>query len=177
MPVIDADRIGHGLIAPGGRAEAAVAEAFGPDVLTCGTIDRSKLGAVVFAEPSELARLNGIVHPLLAEEIGLKCAAYADAGKAACIVDAALLGEGAALEPWMHCLILVVASESTRVERLVAHRGMAESVARERMAAQVDPERKRALARWVIDNEGSLADLHEQVDNVAREMLLVDWST
>lgn len=177
IPVVDADKIGHALIESGGRAEAAVIEAFGPAVLECGKIDRSKLGKIVFADPRELARLNAIMHPLLAAEIESQCAAHGRAGAAVCIIDAALLGEGAALETWLDCLILVLAAEATRVARLAEHRGMPERVARERMAAQVDPEQKRKHARWVLDNEGSLAALHAQVDAVVDELLPPDGSS
>ena len=171
IPVIDADEIGHALIAPGGAAEAAVVRRFGADALTCGKIDRGKLGAIVFADPDALAALNALVHPLLAQEISARCAVHADAGQFACIVDAALLGEGAALEPWMDGLILVIAETETRVQRLMTHRGMDEAAARARIAAQVDPERKRALARWVITNDGSLEALEGRVDSVIEDIL------
>ena len=177
IPVIDADVIGHELIAPGGAAEAAVIERFGDAALTCGTIDRAKLGAIVFADPQALAALNAIVHPLLAAEIAARCAAHASAGARACVIDAALLGEGAALEPWLDGLVLVAAPVETRVHRLRVHRGMDEAAARARIGAQVDPERKRALARWVIQNDGSLAELYERVDAVIAELPPPDRST
>ena len=171
LTVIDADRVGHGLIAPGGRAEAEVRAAFGADILTCGTIDRGKLGKRVFSDPEARARLNAIVHPLLFREISAQCAAHGETGAPACIVDAALLGESGQLDPWLDCLILVVCPEAIRVQRLVDHRGMDPVQARQRMAAQTDPERKRELARWVIDNSGSPAELAERVDAVALSLL------
>ncbi len=170
LPVIDADRIGHELIAPGGRAEAPVIAAFGEGIVTCGKIDRAALGGIVFADPEALAQLNEIVHPLLAEEIGLQCVAHAASGAFACIIDAALLGEGAALEPWLDALVLVVASVAACVERLTSSRGLDEGTARTRIAAQVDPDRKRALARWIIENDGSLPELHARVDAVLQSM-------
>lgn len=171
IPVIDADATGHAMIAPGGPAEAEVVAAFGDGILTCGRIDREKLGALVFADPGERERLNRIVHPKMASVIAAQCAEYARVGRSACIVDAALLGEGAALEPWLDCLILVSCPEAVRVRRLVAGRGLDEARARQRIAAQMDPERKRPLARWVIENGGTLDGLHTQVDAVARALL------
>lgn len=177
IPVIDADRLGHALIAPEGRAEAAVAAAFGRDILTCGTIDRAKLGRKVFSDPRAREVLNDIVHPLIAREISDRCAAHARAGHRACIVDAALLGEGTALEPRLDCLVLVACPEPIRMRRLIEHRGLDEADARQRIDAQADPEHKRALARWVIENDGDLASLYERVDAVAGELLDAGRST
>lgn len=171
IPVVDADKVGHELIAPGGAAEAAVVEAFGEPILSRGIIDRTKLGEIVFADPVELARLNAIMKPLLAVSIAARCTLHKDQGAALCLVDAALLGDSGRLEPWLTWLVLVVCPEDIRVERLRNHRGLDETVARTRIAAQVDPEKKRKLARWVLDNSGSLDDLYAQVDVVAASML------
>lgn len=177
IPVVDADKIGHTLTAPGGPAEAAVIEAFGPAALTCGIIDRAKLGKIVFANPGELDRLNAITKPLLAKAIASQCAWHHEHGAALCIVDAALLGDSGRLEPWLTWLVLVLCPEDIRVQRLQKHRGIDEAVARSRIAAQVDPGQKRTLARWVLDNSGSLDELYGQVDAVATSMLAEVWST
>lgn len=177
IAIVDADHEGHALIASGGRAEAAVIECFGGRILTRGTIDRAKLGALVFADARALASLNAIMKPLIGEAIGARCAALAAAGKPAAIVDAALLGDGGELDPWLEALILVASPVALRVRRLVESRGLTEDQARQRIAAQVDPEKKRVLARWVIENDGSLGDLHEQVDGVATALLSLARST
>jgi len=176
IPVVDADRIGHELIAPGGEAEADVIAAFGGSIVSCGRIDRGRLGARVFADPESLSVLNGIMKPRIAAAIGQRCFDLAAAGAAVCIVDAALLGDSGVLEPWLACLVLVSCPEEDRVARLVAHRGMTEAGARERVRAQVDPERKRPLARWVIENVGTLEALHARVDEVATALLSDGWS-
>ena len=167
LPVIDADQVGHEMIAPGGAAEAAVIAAFGEEIVADGRIDRERLAAKVFDDAAALKRLNGLVHPAIFAEIGERCTHYAEAGAPAVIIDAALLGDGGALEPWLSGLILVTAPVEVRVERLVSLRGMREADARRRIAAQVDPEMKRAFATWVIDNGGTLAQLHGQADRIA----------
>ena len=169
--IVDADRAGHALLEPGGRAEAEVMRHFGPSILTYGIIDRGKLGALVFANAEALGALNGIMKPLIAESIASKCAAFAEAGKAVTMVDAALLGDSGSVEPWLEGLILVACPAEMRARRLVESRGLSEVQAKQRIAAQVDPELKRPLARWVIENIGSLEALHEQADGVARELL------
>lgn len=171
IPVIDADKVGHDLLAPGGAAENAVVEAFGPEVTSSGIIDREKLGAVVFGDPDKLLQLNALVHPLLIQEVARQCAAYAEDGKAAVIIDAALLAEKGEKEAWLDALILVSAPEELRVARLGEGRGIAEETARQRVRMQTDPETKRACSRWTIDNSGTLEELHAQVDAIVEAIL------
>ena len=171
IAIVDADGEGHALIESGGPAEAAVINRFGPSILTDGIIDRRKLGALVFSDPTSLAALNAIMKPRIAEAVALRCAALAAGGRPATLVDAALLGDGGMLDPWLQGLVLISSSVEMRVRRLVASRDLTESQVRERIAAQVDPERKRPLARWIVENEGPLEGLHKQVDEVAREIL------
>ena len=83
------------------------------------------------------------------------------------VIDAALLGEGGKLEPWISRLILVLCPDELRVRRLVEQRGMSEADARTRIAAQTDPATKRPLATWVIENAGTHEELNEQVDRIA----------
>jgi dephospho-CoA kinase len=177
IAIVDADRVGHALIEPGGPAEAAVLAHFGESILTCGTIDRGKLGSLVFSDSAALAALDTIMKPLLAEEIGSRCAAFAEAGRQVTIVDAALLGDSGTLERWLEGLILVLSDTDTRVRRLMTSRGLTETQARQRIASQVNPETKRSIARWVVENNGSLESLHEQIDDVARELISLSRST
>lgn len=167
MAVIDADAVGHDVIAPGGSAEDAVRAAFGEAILSEGIIDREKLGARVFGDADALRTLNALVHPAIISEIGRRCADYAEAGAPAVIIDAALIAESGKLEPWLSGLILVSCPLEERIRRLVTLRGMREDDARQRAAAQGDPDRKRPLARWVIENSGTREALYEQVDRIA----------
>jgi dephospho-CoA kinase len=167
IPVIDADRIGHELIAPGGAAEAAVVAAFGEDIVESGTIDRARLGAKVFASDDARLKLNAIVHPALFAEIARRAMAHAEAGAQAVLVDAALLAENGSKDPWLAGLVLVDAPVDVRVRRLREGRGIDEAESRRRIAAQTDPESKRAAADWIIDNGGGLEALYAQVDAVA----------
>lgn len=167
LPVIDADQVGHDVIAPGGAAEAAVIAAFGEDIVVDGKIERERLASCVFNDPEALTKLNALVHPAIFSEIGQRCTHYAETGAHTIIIDAALLGDSGELEPWLGGLILVTAPVEVRVQRLVSLRGMREDDARRRIAAQVDPERKRAFATWVVDNSGTLEQLYEQVDGIA----------
>ena len=83
--VIDADLVGHDVIAPGGAAEAGVIAAFGEVILSEGRIDREKLGRRVFGDPEALEQLNGLVHPAIFSEIGRRCIEFAEADAPAVI--------------------------------------------------------------------------------------------
>jgi dephospho-CoA kinase len=171
VAVIDADKVGHAVIAPGGMAEAAVREAFGDAVLSEGGIDRVKLGARVFGDREALARLNALVHPAIFAEIGRQCVAHAEAGRPAVLIDAALLAEGGKREPFLDGLVLVLAPRATRLQRLVTSRGIPAEQAARQLDAQTPPEAKRPLADWVIENDGTLEVLHNRVDAIAGEWL------
>ncbi|MBT2488646.1 dephospho-CoA kinase [Streptomyces sp. ISL-96] len=166
--LIDADKIAREVVEPGTPGLAAVVEAFGEDVLAAdGTLDRPKLGAIVFADAARLATLNAIVHPLVgARSAELERAAGADA---VVIHDVPLLTENG-LAPLYDLVVVVDASPQTQLDRLVRLRGMTEDEARARMAAQASREQRLAIADVVIDNDGPLAALEPQVRKVWAEL-------
>ncbi|MCC5478112.1 dephospho-CoA kinase [Streptomyces sp. NPDC059680] len=167
--LIDADRIAREVVAPGTPGLAAVVEAFGEDVLTAdGSLDRPRLGSIVFSDPERLAVLNSIVHPLVgARSRELEEAAHADA---VVIHDVPLLTENG-LAPLYDLVIVVDASPETQLDRLVRLRGMTEEDARARMAAQATREQRRRIADIVIDNDVPLEALHKRVAEVWEELV------
>lgn len=162
--LVDADRVAREVVEPGTPGLAAVVEAFGPGVLTPeGTLDRPKLGSLVFGDAERLATLNGIVHPLVrARSAELQAAAAPDA---VVVHDVPLLTENG-LAPLYDVVVVVDASPETRLDRLVRLRGMTGSEARARMAAQATAEQRRAIADYVIDNDGPIEALEPQVREV-----------
>ncbi|NUK05035.1 dephospho-CoA kinase [Streptomyces lunaelactis] len=166
--LVDADKIAREVVEPGTPGLAAVVEAFGPEILNPdGTLDRPKLGSIVFSDPERLATLNTIVHPLVgARSMELEGMAGPDA---VVIHDVPLLAENK-LAGLYDLVVVVDASPETQLDRLVRLRGMAESEARARMAAQATREQRRAIADLVIDNNGPLEDLEPQVRKVWAEL-------
>ncbi|MFI9805316.1 dephospho-CoA kinase [Streptomyces sp. NPDC052301] len=162
--LIDADRIAREVVATGTPGLAAVVEAFGTDVLTAdGSLDRPRLGAIVFADPEKLAVLNAIVHPLVgARSRELESAA---AGDAVVVHDVPLLTENG-LAPLYDLVVVVDASPATQLDRLVRLRGMTEEDARARMAAQATREQRREIADILIDNDVPLDALEKRVAEV-----------
>jgi dephospho-CoA kinase len=167
--LIDADRIAREVVAPGTPGLAAVAEAFGPQVLAAdGSLDRPKLGSIVFADPARLAVLNSIVHPLVgARSSELERAAAADA---VVVHDVPLLAENG-LAPLYDVVIVVDAAPGTQLDRLTRLRGMTEEDARARMAAQATREKRLEIADIVIDNDVPLEALQQRVGEVWADLV------
>ncbi|MEC4019744.1 dephospho-CoA kinase [Streptomyces sp. H27-D2] len=166
--VVDADRIAREVVAPGTPGLAAVVAEFGPEILSPdGTLDRPRLGAIVFADPDRLAALNTIVHPLVgARSAELEAAADPDS---IIVHDVPLLAENG-LASLYDLVVVVDAATGTQLDRLVRLRGMTESAARARMAAQATREQRLAVADVVIDNDGPLSDLEPQVREVWKRL-------
>lgn len=158
--IVDADAIAREVVEPGSPGLAAVAEAFGDDILAAdGSLDRPALAAVVFADPEARRRLDAIVHPLVRARAAEVAAAAAP--DAVVVHDVPLLvetGQAASYD-----LVLVVeADPDTRVARLV-QRGLTAEDAQARMAAQATDDQRRAVADVVLDNSGTPEQLEEQV--------------
>ncbi|MET8445749.1 dephospho-CoA kinase [Streptomyces sp. NPDC005209] len=167
--LIDADRIAREVVAPGTPGLAAVVEAFGEEVLAPdGSLDRPRLGSIVFADPDRLAVLNAIVHPL----VGLRSRELenAAADDAVVIHDVPLLTENG-LAPLYDVVVVVDASPETQLDRLVRLRGMTEEDARARMAAQATREKRLEIADIVIDNDVPLDALQRRVTEVWTDLL------
>jgi dephospho-CoA kinase len=171
--VIDVDELGRRILAPGGRAEAAVAAEFGPDVLsTEGSIDRAALARVVFSDAGALARLTAISHPAINDELVAELRALPEGGIV--VLDMAILVEstlGQVEDPYRYRFVVTVeADPHEREERAVA-RGSDREDVRRRMTHQADASGRRAVADVVITNDGDEAELARQVDDLWRRLI------
>jgi dephospho-CoA kinase len=167
--LVDSDAIAREVVEPGTPGLAAVVEEFGPRVLAAdGTLDRPKLGRIVFGDPERLAALNVIIHPLVRRR-SAELEAAAPPG-AVVVHDVPLLAENG-LAPLYDLVVVVDASAGTRLDRLVRLRGLPEAEARSRMAAQATREQRLAVADLVIDNDGPLDALAPQVERVWQALL------
>ncbi len=162
--IIDADVAARDVVEPGTTGLAAVVAAFGPQVLRPdGALDRDRLGDIVFADPAARARLEGIIHPLVRERMREREAAAPPEGIVVHAIP--LLAEGG-LAGGFDVVVVVDAPVEVQVERLIADRGMTREAALARIRAQADRSQRLALATFVVDNSGSLADLDRQVDGL-----------
>lgn len=167
--IVDADVLAREVVEPGTPGLAAIAEAFGGGILTAdGHLDRPALGAIVFADPQALRRLNGITHPAIWSRARELFAKAADLDPNAIVVyDVPLLVEGAEGRPMSFDLVVVVeAPEEVRIDRMVENRGMSRADAAARIRSQASDAARRAAADVVIDNSGSREHTYEQVDAI-----------
>jgi len=168
--VLDADALAHKLIEPGQAAYAEVLQEFGPSITdSSGRIDRSKLGAVVFADRAKLDRLNAMVHPRVTEVILSQFEVWRRSGvRDAVFVEAALIIESG-IHKKLDGLVVVWCTPEQQVERLLA-RGLSETEARRRIDAQLPVEEKLRLATEKIDCSRSLEETRRQVQALAGKL-------
>ncbi len=161
--VIDADKVGHEAYLPNTDTWQALVKEFGKGILTAdNTIDRKKLGALVFSHPDNLKKLNGIVHPRMYEMMKKRITDYKKQGVKVIVVDAAILFE-ANWTPLVDEVWVVIADEINVVKRAVARTGLPEEQIRSRLRSQMSNEERVKRANLVIHNDGSLEDLKKKV--------------
>lgn len=166
--VVDADQLAREVVEPGQPALAELAEAFGQDVLLAdGSLNRSELAARAFVDKERTELLNAITHPRIQELRERRFQEAEDAGSDAVVYDMPLLVEQG-VDKNMDLTVVVDVDVEERIRRLVATRGLTEEDARRRIAAQVADAERLAAADVVIDNNGPVEALGEQVDQLVR---------
>ncbi len=164
--IIDADRLGHEAYSPNAEAWRQVVAAFGEDILTTeGEIDRRKLGAIVFADPAELERLNGIMHPLMARMVEQRKVQLESAGETVAVVEAAVLFE-AGWDTLVDEVWTTHAPTDAVVQRLHERNGLSEAEARKRINSQMPAEERIRRSDVVVDNSTDLAALETVIANL-----------
>jgi dephospho-CoA kinase len=160
--IIDADKVGHEIFNRGTPCWQKVVETFGKDIIDNEeNIDRKKLAKIVFQNPEAMAKLNQITHPMILDEIQSRLKKFETAGYKTAVVEAALLIE-AGWASYMDQIWLAIAPQDITLVRL-KKRGLSESDAKARIAAQIPGETKIKQATAVILNDGSIDDLRKKV--------------
>ncbi len=168
--LVDADRIARDIVEPGQPALTELAEAFGQDILLPdGSLDRGLLASRAFASAEKTAVLNSITHPRIQEETQARFEAARQGGAEFVVYDMPLLVDKG-LHRDMDATIVVDVDAEERVRRLVEYRGLEESDARRRIAAQIPDDVRRAAADFVIDNNGPREALDGQVAGVVEKL-------
>ena len=170
IPCLDSDALVHGAQAPGTEATAAIAARFGADVLAAdGSVDRAKLGPVVFADAAARRDLEAIVHPAVYRAIAAGVRAFELTGQYPfAVVDVPLLFETGA-EKTFDRVIVTACPPAMQVARLV-ERGFTEDAARQRLAAQWPTEEKIRRSDFVVTTDGSFENTDVQVDEIYRTL-------
>jgi len=158
-PVLDADQLARAAVAKGSPGLAALVAEFGPDVLTSsGDLDRRRMGARVFSDPAERARLEAIVHPSVRALFRSERDRLSAEGHPIAFYDVPLLYE-AGLEGEVELVVVVWSPRAVQLARLAARDGLAPDEAAARVAAQLPIDDKAARADVVVENDGDLAAL------------------
>ena len=172
--IIDADKLGHSVILPNKSAWKKIIKLFGRDILQNDlTIDREKLGKIVFANQTLLKKLNEITHPEITKMIKKEI----DSAKnkihnreKVLIIEAALVYE-AKIDRFMDKIIVVYIDKDEQIKRLIKRNNLSKDEALQRVRSQIPMEEKAKMADYVIDNSSSLDKTKEQVVKIWQELV------
>jgi len=164
--VINADLLGHEAYLPGTVGFEQVVSEFGEDIVgEDGHVDRQKLGPIVFSDPSNMDRLNAIMHPLIKDMIQTQLDDVEGKGQLIAIVEAAVLIE-AGWESLFDEVWVVTADEEEIISRLASRNGLSREDSQKRINSQMTSIERSAHGDVVINNTGSVEDLKENVESL-----------
>lgn len=170
IAVIDADVYARRALDQGERAYEKVIAYFGESILhSDGSVDRKKLGSIIFNDPSERDALNGIVHPAVREKMNDQKEALLKEERRAVVLDIPLLFESK-LTKTVDRVLLVYVDEAVQLKRLMVRDGSTKEEALSRIRSQMPLAEKKRGANAVIDNNGTVAEAKEQLDRI-----LLNW--
>lgn len=171
VAVLDADAIAREVVAPGTHGLAEIVEVFGPEVLSAdGSLDRKKLGAIVFADAAARSKLNAITHPRIGLRSAERMTELAAGATPYVMYEAALLVENG-IHRGFAALVVVSVPRAVQKARLMAREGIGEVEADARIDAQLPLDEKTKVADFVIDNAGTEAETQAAVARVHEELL------
>ena len=161
--IVDADVLSREVVAPGHDGWNEIVATFGRDVLQADqTLDRQKLRTLIFNNPDARKQLEAIIHPRVRALAEQRIREHTAAGFQLIVYEVPLLFEGK-IHEWLRPVILVACNVDMQRQRLQQRDGLDAAAAQKHIDAQMSLEEKRRLADYVIDNDGSLADLESQV--------------
>ncbi len=167
--IVDADKVAHRLL---DENADKIANIFGEKFVQNGRVDRKALGSLVFADKAQRERLEGLMHPLIRDEI-LDISAKLDKKSRPYLIELPLFFETGAYE--IDNSILVYAPREMQLKRLMARNNLSEKEANDRIDSQMDIESKKAKAKYIIDNTKDMAHLNQEcqrVDKLIREDMI-----
>ena len=169
--IVNADEVGHELLRASSLAYPEVVCRFGKQVVgTSGEIDRTLLGAIVFADPQALQDLNAILHPRIIEAVEQRAAEYVRSNPSEIVlVDAALIFE-AGIGARFQKVIVVWCRPEQQIERLTSKFGLPREDAERRIGSQMPLDEKTRRADFLIDNSGDLESTRKQVQEIFSEL-------
>jgi dephospho-CoA kinase len=174
IPVIDADKISKAIVEKRSPILKKIVEEFGIEVINPdGTLNRKKLGKIVFENAEKREKLNSIMHPAVKRKIVEEISALKKAGNKICVIDVPLLIESGFTD-LVHKLIVVYANESIQVKRIIERDNLTEDEAMKRIKSQMPFEEKRKYADYILDNSKSMEFTKEQLINILRDIMMLE---
>lgn len=168
---VDADTIAHDLMGGDSELSGRIANRFGEEVLARdGSVDRKRLGELVFSDPERRGQLNEIVHPLVIEEERRLIEDAKSKGEAVAVVDAALMIEVGTYSGY-DAIIVAFCRRELQIERLMKRNGFSIEEATRRVDAQLPAEEKKRYADFLIDTSGTLEETETQVKAAWKELV------
>lgn len=170
IPVVDADLIARQVVEPGEAAYEQIVATFGEGILQLDkTLDRKALGAIVFQDGTKRKELNAIIHPAIRKELIHQRDQYVDEGVKCVVVDIPLLYESNLID-YVDKVLVVYVDEEVQLQRVVSRDNSTEKEAKQRIASQIPVAEKAKQADAVIDNNGTVEQSFQQLDEV-----LIKW--
>lgn len=173
--VLNADVTAREVVAPGSPALQLVVEAFGKEMLTTdGTLDRARLGSVVFADEQKRLRLNSILHPFIIAAQDEQMQKWeSEDPKGIAVIDAALMIESGGYRRFDK-LIVVHCRPEVQLQRLMSRDGLDRERAQQRIAAQMSQEEKKKFADFLIDTSDGFDNVRQQTEDVFQQLSKAD---
>ncbi|SEQ72049.1 dephospho-CoA kinase [Piscibacillus halophilus] len=170
IPVVDADQIAREVVEPGKPAYQKIVEHFGKKVLyDNGTLNRKKLGEIVFGNDEERKKLNSFIHPEIRKEMVRQREEYVSAGESAVVLDIPLLFESKLFD-YVDKVLVVYVDPEIQLERLMERDGSDKEEALSRIQSQIPITEKKERADAIVDNTGTIENSKEQLKEI-----LLNW--
>lgn len=170
IPVIDADQISHKLSEPGEQTYSHIVSHFGNTILNPDlSIDRKKLGQIVFSNEQLKLELEAILHPPIQQEVRNQREAHRKAGAEICFYDVPLLFEKNLWKDF-DATVLIWCAPSIQLERLMKRNNLTYDEAVLRIGNQISLIDKVKMANYCVDNSGDLVDLEKQIKKLVRSL-------
>ena len=174
LPIVDADLVARVVVEPGTPTLEKIAEAFGTDVIAeDGTMDRAKVGSIIFHDVEKRKMLNDIIHPAIRVEMLRQRDEHVASGAKAVIMDIPLLFESK-LQHFVEKILVVTVDEATQLKRLRERNNLSEEEAKARIASQLPLSVKEAGADAIIYNNNSLDSTAVQLDKILKEWHIIE---
>lgn len=166
FPIVDADLVARQVVEPGSETLQKIADVFGPEVITPeGTMDRAKVGSIIFHDESKRKVLNDIIHPAIRAEMLRQRDEHVANGAKTVIMDIPLLFESK-LQHYVEKILVVSVNEETQLKRLIERNQLNEEDAKARISSQLPLSIKEQGADAVINNNGSIEETRQQLEDI-----------